>query len=206
MIRRPFASTPARRAARNGRRYRKWLDTLTPPAGADRADLRLVYTDREGNNYYVFADPLLMSVERSEKISEAVVASRFNVERADIISALASTMAAINAGDLARLRSETLGKLADLRHRLDRVGVEALVLEIAALFFITDNENPYTVNPLTTAEKRRRAAADDDLRVFFLTTIWEIYRKPADISAADFLSYLSIERITEGLSSHLRRP
>ena len=196
----------ARRAAKNEKRYKTWLNGLTPPPGADAAALRLVYSDRNDNNYYVFADPLSMSVERSEKIAEAVAASNYSVEKKDIVEALKNAMTAITAGDIKKLRSEILSELADVRHRMDRIGVEALILDIAVLFFLTDNEDPYQVNPLITAEKRRRALEDHDLRAFFLVTIWDIYGKSKQTSGAALLRYIEEQKIIEGLNVHLRRP
>lgn len=195
-----------RRAAKNEKRYKSWLNSLTPPPGADVAALRLVYTDKEENNYYVFADPLSMSVERSEKIAEAVAASSYSVEKKDIIEVVAAAMTAITAGDMKKLKTETLTNLADLRHRMDRIGVEALILDIAVLFFLTDNEDPYQVNPLVTADKRRRALVDADLRAFFLLTIWDLYGKHEQTSGAALLRYIEKTKIVEGLSAHLRRP
>ena len=185
----------SRRAVRNERTYRRWLATLPPPSGATAPDLRLVYTDKEENNYYLFGDPLAMTVERSEKIAEAVVASSYNVKKDDIVEALAEAMSDIKKGK----NGAAIGKLADLRHRMDRIGVEALVLDIAVLYFVTDNENPFSINPLTLAEKRRRAEADDDLRAFFLRVIWETYGERREISGGDFLRYLRTEEIKKSL-------
>jgi hypothetical protein len=165
-LKRLFATETA--AAKNERVYRAWLAKNLPSYATDRAELVLCYTDRNGNNFYQYADLLQMPQERAVKLEIASQAALYGLDN-DFLNTLAE-----NGIDFLQSNSDQAKKdklwydLHELKNRLEQSNIERLYIHLGALLFLIDNEDPYTVNPVTTTRKIQLVAKDDDLRAFFL--------------------------------------
>jgi hypothetical protein len=166
------------RAEKNEATYRRWLSSYVPK-NSQKIALKRVYTDRQGNNYYVPADMLQVTRERRIRMEEALATASYGMSAEELESKVSELREEIDnfpwsAPTAAKLRAITdriKNTLGDIAYRVRRVRPEDLMLQAALYLFFIDNENPYIVNPDTQQQKWDNLQSDPELRSFFLDTI-----------------------------------
>ena len=101
-------------AARNEKNYQKWLNDHNWQFFKHKPDMRRVYTDAHGNNYYINNDPLALSQERAHRTQEAIAAAEYNLSKPDLVAGFSRIIEACNAvlmGDVSQA-SEALKVLS----------------------------------------------------------------------------------------------
>ena len=172
----PNAST--RGAEKKYKRYFNWLLQHCPDYASSRIELRRVYTSKEGDNYYLPKDLLMLTMERKQRIEELQAALDYGLTKDELADYLQKALEAVkklpfefgNKTALQKLHNEAVREISELKFRCQNIKSEEIILEMSLLYFFIDNEDPYILNDLTTQTKKKKALADDNLRAFFLRT------------------------------------
>lgn len=168
-----------RLANRNYKRYIKWLNAHAPAYASGRIEVQRVYTSKANDNYYLPKDLLMITMERKQKAEELMTALDFGMTKSELSDYLGKAIEALkklpfefgNKQSMQKLHSEALREISELQFRCNNIKSEDIILEIALLYFLIDDEDPYTLNELTIQRKKKLTKEDDALRAFFLKTI-----------------------------------
>ena len=178
-------------ANREHKEYMNFLLTAAPTYSSGKIDLRRVRTAGK-RVFYVPQDMLMLTMERKLKIEELQLALDYGMTREELNKFLEAIQVAVQKLPYAindkkehkKLVFEIMRETGELMHRANNIKSEAILLEIALLFFFIDGENPYELNPLIQKEKREIAMKDDALRAFFLKTTVLILKEQIETGIA----------------------
>jgi hypothetical protein len=180
---------PKSKSEKNEANYRKWLASYTPK-NSQKIGLKRVFTDRNGNNYYVPTNVGQMTRERYIKMEEELHAASFGADKSEVEGKLSAILEefsnfAWSAPTPQKMRTLVEGaqkQIADILYRLRYIKAEDSLLRAALYFILIDNENPYLVNPDTQQQKWDNIQSDPELRSFFLNTTEAILSVSANSS------------------------
>jgi hypothetical protein len=172
------------RAEQNEKNYSKWLKTYIPETTKQRIELTRVFTDRQGNNFYILKNPANLTRERAQRIEEAMTAIDFGIHKNEVVEKLTGILETVEdmpwqnmtRDKLKEFHTKSKDQLNDIIYRLKSVKIDDLLLEAGLYFFYIDNENPYIINSETQQRKMDAIKKDDELRAFFLNSIEQILK------------------------------
>lgn len=154
----------------NARRYKAVLKRMKFRYRVGPPELQRVFTTVDGQNIYIFKNPLDITGERWSATQEAIDAASFSVTRGDLSKMfdelsekIRLTMESGNTGVL----GSVYPKVADMAFRLSQSPIEKYTLELGACLFLIDGENPEILETWATEKKKRAAEIDPTLRSFF---------------------------------------
>lgn len=174
------------RAERNEQIYRKWLKGHFPKISTHKIELERVFTTRNHVNYYVAKSIGSITMERANKIEQAMISIHYGVAKSEITETLTEIKNAIEdvpysrPKDLKGYIKSNAARIDEILYRMNNITTEDVILHAASLFFFVDNEDPYLVDPDVTAQKFTHAKEDLELKSFFLQTMEIIFRQWAD--------------------------
>lgn len=165
-------------------------------------NLTKIYTDNNENEWFEFAD--IMSIPAKRAIA-AEVATRFadmNLTKPILKELIEKMKDHANKGNVVGL----FNILAEIEFRLDFIGEEQTLLELASIYFILDGEDPSEPSETWKAKKRELMEEDSDAKSFFLSRVYLLTTKFSELSEADFQKYLkqnkaAADRINRYLSA-----
>jgi hypothetical protein len=163
--------TIAEIAEENHRKHREFLAAISWQVLGSEPDLVRVYTDVEGNNYYVSKNSWQgISRDRLAALEDATIAMEYRMSRETVLlnqKMLLTYFQKAQGGDFAALQ---LGyKLAwEMMEVMTKAPNEHILLEYAVHLIFTDTENPEILSPHMLQLKRERAEKDPGLKAFFL--------------------------------------
>lgn len=151
--------------------YQKMLGVLGWDTFGSKPELMLVYTDKQGNNYYIARNIWQgISRDRLAAIERANLAMEYRMSREAIMENEAQKMREIQKaqkGDLGAL--QTAYKLSwETFEVMKSAPSDQILMEYAVNILYTDGENPELFDPEFIKMKRERADNDPALRAFFL--------------------------------------
>jgi|TARA_R100000479_G_scaffold43626_2_gene19975 hypothetical protein len=166
-------------------------------------DLREIYTSKDGSRWFEFANPMNTPAKRA---IAAEVATRFvnmNLTKDELQKLIAKMKESANKGDIVGL----FNLLAEIEFRLDFIGEEKTLLELAATYYVLEGEDADNLSESWTEKKKKILAEDSDARSFFLSKVYLFTTKSSELSGADFRRYLKknkehAERISRFLSAN----
>lgn len=172
------------RAEQNQSNYLKWLKSYIPETTKQRIELTRVFTDRDGNNFYILKNPANLTRERAQRIEEAMTAIDFGINKTEVVDKLNGMLEIVEdmpwqnmtRDKLKEFHTKSKDQLNDILYRLKNVKIDDLLLEAGLYFFYIDNENPYIINSETQQRKMDAIKKDDELRAFFLNSIEQILK------------------------------
>lgn len=148
--------------------------------------VELVYTDKLGNNWYAFKDPMRMPGDRA---LAALVASR----RSDLNYTVEDEREWLKAVRTAANLGEFMDVGYYLRVKEDRATwacEEATLLDVAKSYFLVNDEPQGQFREAWQRKKAEAWAADEDCRAFFLREAYWLTRGFSELSLADIPAYL----------------
>lgn len=149
------------------------LWTKEAKAEAQPVMVREAYRTRNGAVYFEYADLGRIPVVRSLELNKLLLKLRFCITP-DYITQLKNELLKAVA-DKDEKRVLALNK--DFFDRAEVAPEIPTMAELAALFFIRHDENPYTFNPIIHAQKLKAAQTDYNLQAFFLHASWDIMQQ-----------------------------
>lgn len=152
--------------------------------------LRHVYTDKAGNKYYSFVNPLQMTMERNVASSVANKEFLYNMTVEDLNKICDDIMIANNARDY----NTVALKANEIKVRSQKLVEYETTLKLGAIYFLMNDEHPGRYNPLITNKKVETWKADDEARGFFLQLVWDTVKPYIELSSRDLLDYLTADQ------------
>jgi hypothetical protein len=149
------------------------LWTKEAKAEAQPVMVREAYRTRNGAVYFEYADLGRIPVVRSLELNKLLLKLRFCITPDYIAQLKNEILKAIGDGDEKRV----LALNKDFFDRADVAPEMPTMAELAALFFIRHDENPYTFNPIIHAQKLKAAQTDYNLQAFFLHASWDVMQQ-----------------------------
>ncbi len=152
--------------------------------------VELVYTDKLGNRWYAFKEPMRMPGERA---LAALVASR----RSDLNYTVEDEREWLKAVRTAANLGEFMDVGYYLRVKEDRIAwacEEATLLDVAKCYFLLNDEPQSAFREDHQRKKVAAWAADEDCRAFFLREAHWLTSGFSELSLADIPAYLEERR------------
>jgi hypothetical protein len=149
--------------------------------------LKKVFTDSRGVDWFEYENPLTMPAKRAIAAEVATRFASMNVTKDVLKQVIEQMKQRANAGNIVELFSI----LGELEFRLDFLGEEETLVELAACYFIEDGENETEFNEVIRKNKVELFKSRPDLFDFFVQRAFEHTINFSNISEADILDYLN---------------
>jgi hypothetical protein len=164
--------------------------------------LKKVFTDSRGVDWFEYENPLTMPAKRAIAAEVATRFASMNVTKDVLKQVIEQMKQRANAGNIVELFSI----LHELEFRLDFMGEEETLVELAACYFIEDGENETEFNEVIRKKKVELFKSTPDLFDFFVQRAFEHTINFSNISEADILDYLNRNALqSENLLRFLRQ-
>ncbi len=179
--------------------YRKMLSCLDWQSFGSEPEMILVYTDRNGNNYYVSKNIWQgCSRDRLAALESAGLDVESRMSRPEMMSQLRKIMADCQrsqGGDVSGVY-DAYKTAWEMHEIMKGTASEAALLEYAVNLIFTDGEDPRKMSPHIYQEKRDRAANDLELKAFFLDMAHSITQTSLPNSAQGFQDFSAPQPLT----------
>lgn len=167
--------------------------------------LNKIFTDQEGHNWFEYANPLQMP---SKRAIAAEVATRFvemNMTKDQLKTMVDAMKKSANAGNIV----EMFHLLAEIEWRLEFIGEEQTLMELAACYYVIDGENETEFNDVFKQSKIDKLKNNQLVRDFFVQRALASTIKFSELSSDDIREFLKVSalenerftRILHGLKS-----
>lgn len=148
-------------------------------------ETRKIYEDASGRSWFEYTDKMNIPATRS---LAAEVATRFadmNITKDKLKGLILKMKENANEGNVVSLFSI----LQEIEFRLDFVGEEETLIEIASIYFLLEDE-PEQLSASFQERKKQIFKEDPDCRAFFLSRVFQLITNYSQLSEVDFLKYL----------------
>ena len=126
--------------------------------------LNEIYRSASGSIYYTFVNPTALTLSRLKYIEKATIHIEHNLD-ADYLKVWNSHLeAAIRSKDIERINLLH----NDFKMRTSEKLNDNTYLELACLYLLRHDENPYTIDPTAHKRKKDEVLKDPELHTFFL--------------------------------------
>lgn len=158
-------------AEENHRQHREFLAAIGWQTLGSEPDMVLVYTDKDGNNYYIARNSWQgISRDRLAALEAATLAMEYRMSREQLLEnqmAIMQFFQQCQAGSM-QAAAEGYKKAWEMYEIMRLAPSEAILMEYAVHVIFTDQENPQSISPALMQMKRDRASVDVGLKAFFL--------------------------------------
>lgn len=148
--------------------------------------LTKVYTDRTGRNWYEYSNPLTIPARRAIAAEIATRFQEMNLTKEQLIRLMGAMKTAANAGNIVEL----FQYLGEIEFRLNFIGEETTLMELAAVYFVVDGEDESTFDEKWKQIKIEAFKGDGDLCGFFIQKAFELTTNYSNMSGTAILDYL----------------
>ena len=170
---------PKSRAEQNEKRYRRWLKQYIPKNASQQIELKRVFTDLDGNNYYVANNIAHITKERSIQIEKSMLMLSYGISTDEIVERLTEIQTELknfawdkpSSAKLKTFVEQNSNYIGDFVYRMKNVVLDDLLIQAALYFFYIDGENPYQIDYDFQQMKFDNIKNDPELRCFFLKTM-----------------------------------
>lgn len=149
-------------------------------------ELKQVYTDKFGNKWYEYVNPMQLPAKRAIAAEVATRFAEMNLTKESMQNVFAEMKKNANSGDIISLFS----LLNELEFRLNFIGEEQTLLELAACYFVMGGEDETDFTDIDKNKKMSVLKADSDAKAFFLKGAFGYTMKYSSMSEVDILDYL----------------
>lgn len=150
-----------------------------------------IYTDKNGVAWYEYNNPLTIPAKRA---ISAEVATRFadmNLTRFQLIRLIQEMKRNANEGKIVDL----FHLLAEVEFRINYLGEEETLLELATIYFVIDGEDETGMDEMSKKKKRDLLKSDEEALSFFLERAWKLTTKFSESSEYAIAEYLKINQV-----------
>lgn len=188
-----------KRAEKRYEAYKKWYETHSARHTNKKIIPRYVWTDRKGVNWYVLDDFDANTNERMNAIELQLQAVKYGVSTDYLIDVLSEIAEGLNGYKATMvLKSYNIEKLAllqskalEAKFRLSEITPDNIILRLATLLYVIDDENPYIIDNELNDRKLEMILEDSESRAFFLKTALETFNILTKLSDTELLAKLA---------------
>jgi hypothetical protein len=145
-------------------------DAARTAAGLTTFDMVECYESALGAVYYRFVNILDLTEQRHFELSKISQALKLGLSDEYLDALTARLSKALDEGNAALAKS----LVQDLNHRRTALPEQKQMLKLGMLYLVRHDENPYTYNPISEADKLKDIEQDPELRGFFLAFAWDL--------------------------------
>ncbi len=171
--------------------FGKWKKTKDSVLSAkeetgSKIPLKHVFTDSEGFKWYEFMNPLTMSAKRAIAAEVATRFSEMNLTKDQMLILIESMKRNANNGNIVEL----FNILAELEFRLNYIGEQETLIELATCYFVIQGEDESEFSEIWKQKKKDKLTSDPKLQDFFLQKAFMFTIKSSEISVQDIQDFL----------------
>lgn len=166
------SSSPLEQNRNHHKELKKGWDSDMLGAGLDVVELEEVVVSGKGVPYYAYKDISTLVMSRKSELIQAlrkleyVVNPKWLVETRKEIKRLLEKREVKKAQFL----------LNEWEKRETQMPEKQVLMEVASVFFVRFDENPYTLSHISQSKKMEEVEEDFVLQNFFLSGAWEIFK------------------------------
>ena len=148
--------------------------------------LTKVYTDRNGRNWYEYSNPMTMPARRAIAAEIATRFQEMNLTKNELIRLMKAMKDSANDGNIVQL----FQYLGEIEFRLNFIGEENTLLELASIYFLIDGEDETTMDEKHKQIKLDALKGDVELKDFFIQKAFTKTINYSNMSGTAILDYL----------------
>lgn len=164
-----------------------------------KISVKKVFTDNQGNDWYEYTNPLQLPAKRA---IAAEVATRFadmNLTKDNLSLLINEMKRKANDGNIVELFS----LLAEIEYRLNFIGEETTLMELACCYYLIDGEDESEFQDLYREKKMEIFKTDSEAKNFFITGAFQYTIKYSDMSETVIHDYLRMNVPNEAKLNHI---
>lgn len=146
-----------------------------------------VYTDKFGNNWYEYANPLAMPAKRAIAAEVATRFAEMNLTKENLTLLMGEMKKKANEGNIVEL----FQLLGEIEYRLNFIGEEQTLIELACCYYLVGDEDETDMTDFFRQKKVEILKNDWEAKAFFLEGAFRRTIKYSDMSEIDILDYLN---------------
>jgi hypothetical protein len=183
----------------------KWFKRKQQPKIERKILVNKVYTDKFGNDWFEYANPMELPAKRAIAAEVATRFAEMNLTKQSLVVLLEDMKKKANDGNIVEL----FGLLNEIEFRLNFIGEEQTLLELATCYFLLADEDEADFTDLYKSKKLEILKSDSDAKAFFIKGAFGYTMKYSNLLDVDILDYLNLnapnekrlEQILQELSS-----
>lgn len=148
--------------------------------------LKKVFTGPDGVDFHEYTNPLTMPAKRAIAAEVATRFAEMNMTKSQLTILIDAMKKAGNAGNI----TELFHLLMEMEFRLEYIGEENTMIELAACYFVMDGEDESDFSDVFKAKKIDYIKKFPEASDFFIQRAFELTTKFSEISAQDLVAYL----------------
>lgn len=169
-----------------------------PKVERDNLNLKEIYRDRLGNIWYEYANPMQISAKRAVAAEVATRFADMNLTKQNLLVLMDEMKKKANAGQIVDL----FQLLAEIEFRLNFIGEEETLKELACCYFLINDEPEDDFAQKYRELKLNVFKEDGHARDFFIHGAFQHTINYSSMSEVDILDYLnqnapSVERLNQ---------
>lgn len=150
--------------------------------------LNHVYTANDGTKWFEYKNPLTIPARRAISAEVATRFAEMNMNKQHLETLIDGMKKHANNGNIVEL----FNILAEMEFRLEYIGEEKTLLELASCYFVIDGENENDFNDVWKLRKMEMFENDGQLKDFFLHRAFVLTTKYSELSETDIHDYLKM--------------
>jgi len=145
-----------------------------------------IYTDKFGNDWFEYVNNLTIPARRTINAEVATRFAEMKLTKSELMILIDAMKKNANTGNIVELFSV----LSEIEFRLNFIGEEKTLMELAVCYFIIDGEDETQFSDEWQNKKRDILNADSDAKDFFLQKAFERTIQFGNTSETDILNFL----------------
>lgn len=150
-----------------------------------KIDVELIYEDKGGNKWYSYTNPMTIPAKRAIAAEVATRFAEMNLTKDSFIILVEEMKKNANEGKIVEL----FQLLAEIEFRLNFLGEEETLKELAACYFLLNDEDETEFSDVYRNKKLDIWKEDEECRYFFLAGAFRLTREYSEQSVEDILEY-----------------
>lgn len=146
-----------------------------------------IYRDSFGNRWYEYVHPLQLPAKRAIAAEVATRFAEMNLTKANMLFLMEEMKKKANEGNIVEL----FQLLAEIEFRLNFLGEEETLLELACCYFLLNDEDEMNFSETHKTQKREILKKDGEAKDFFIQGAFKYTTIYSDMSELDILDYLN---------------
>lgn len=142
----------------------KFLKSKPKPKAKTRIPVVKIYTDKFGNDWFQYENPLTIPAKRAIAAEVATRYAEMKLTRDELKLLMGHMKELGNKGNFV----DVFALINEIEFRVDQVAEENTLLELAMCYFLLDGEDETDIDKQANARKMEIWSTDDDARGFFL--------------------------------------
>ena len=164
-----------------------------PKSRERNTSMNKVYTDRFGNQWYEYTNPMQISAKRAIAAEVATRFADFNLTKENLLVLMEQMKKKANEGNIVEL----FQLLAEIEYRLQYVGEEETLRELACCYYVINDEDETDFTDKYRDIKLKVFKEDGAARDFFIQGAFQHTIRYSSMSEVDILDYLKANAPSE---------